>query len=83
MPIALSDAERARAVDVLRSHLRAELDVDAGTVAADALLDLILTDLMPIAYNRGVAEAQARMQAHADALTADLFEPPFARSARC
>jgi uncharacterized protein (DUF2164 family) len=82
MPIALSTDERSRAADALRAHLRSEFDVEAGTVAADALLDLILTDLMPLAYNRGVADAQARVHAHADALATDLYEPPFVRSSR-
>lgn len=75
-------AERAQAVAALQSYLFDELDLEVGTVAADGLLDFVLSDIAPLAYNKGVADAQARMHARTEELTVDLFETPFVRSRR-
>ncbi len=82
MAIDLTPAEREQAVAALQAYLLDELDVRAGTVAVDGLLAWVLTDIAPLAYNQGVADAQARVHARAEELTVDLFETPFARSRR-
>ena len=77
MPIALRDEERARALESIKQYARDELELDLGELRAGTLLDYVLTELAPLAYNRGVRDAQARMQATVGDLDGDCHEPPF------
>jgi uncharacterized protein (DUF2164 family) len=80
MAIEITPAERDQAIAALQSHLFDELDLEVGTVAADGLLSFVLSEIAPLAYNRGVADAQARLHVRVEELTVDLFETPFART---
>lgn len=40
-------------------HLRDELDVDVGGLQAEMLLDILLKEVGPSVYNRGLLDAQA------------------------
>ncbi len=82
MTVEITAPERARAVSALQAYLFGELDWEVGSVAADGLLGFVLSEIAPLAYNKGVADAQARMHVRADELTVDLFETPFVRSRR-
>jgi uncharacterized protein (DUF2164 family) len=82
MPIVLQPADRDRAVEALKAYLLDELDLEVGSVAADALLEFVATDLMPLAYNQAIADVQARLSTRVDELAVDLFEAPFVQSRR-
>lgn len=64
-PIELSPEGRRAAAESLRVWLRDELDVEAGGLQAEMLVDHIAATLGPVFYNRGVADARAVVAARA------------------
>lgn len=67
-PIELSAEARRAASQRLRLWLKDELDQQVGGLQAEALLDLVLADIGPLFYNRGVADARAVAAARAEDL---------------
>ena len=82
MPLDLPAETRAEAVASVQSFFRDERDEEVGALAAGVLLDHVLAEVGPVLYNRGVADAQARVHAQVATLEVDLYETPFPLSRR-
>lgn len=66
-PIELSPEARRAAAESLRLWLRDELDVEAGGLQAEILVDHVAATLGPVFYNRGVADARAVVAGRSEA----------------
>jgi uncharacterized protein (DUF2164 family) len=77
MTLALTPQERDDAIHSLKKYFRSELEQDLGDLRAQLLLDYILGEIAPLAYNRGVQDAEAFLRQRLEDLPATCFEPPF------
>jgi uncharacterized protein (DUF2164 family) len=77
MPIELDPDDRAQALESLKRLAREELELEIGDLKADLLLRYFLEELGPVAYNRGVADAQRWVQDQAQDLEGACHETPF------
>lgn len=75
MPIELSPQETAEATHSLKRYFAEELDQDLGDLRARLLLDYILKEISPLAYNQGVKHAEEFLRARLEDLPATVFEP--------
>lgn len=80
MPIALTAEETAEAIHSLKKFAAEHLDENIGDLRAKLLLDYILKEIAPLAYNRGVADAESFLRRQLEELPATCFEPPFSHS---
>lgn len=74
MPLKFSTTERK---DVLRSigrYFAEELETDLGDMQAGLLLDYILKEIAPFAYNQGVDDAKRFLTDKMEDLSATCFE---------
>ncbi|MFD0893283.1 DUF2164 domain-containing protein [Luteolibacter ambystomatis] len=74
MSLKLPSSERK---DVLRSlgrYFTEELDTDLGDMQAGLLLDYILKEIAPLAYNQGVEDARRFLSDKMEDLSASCFE---------
>ena len=77
MVVELSDVQRKDALASLQRYFQEELQEELGTLPAANLLNYILEEIGPAIYNRAVLDAQARVQARAAELDAELYLDPF------
>jgi uncharacterized protein (DUF2164 family) len=63
MTIELSKEDRAQAIASIERYFREERDEKIGNLAAGALLGFFLEEIGPSVYNRGVLDAQEKIQA--------------------
>ena len=77
MSIELSKAERQQAIASIERWFREHMDEKIGNVAAGGLLGFILEEIGPTLYNRGVADAQERLQARVAELDFEVHEEEF------
>ena len=63
MAIELSTQERDELITSIRRYLREELDQEVGEMRAGFLLDYVMREVAPLAYNRGVRDAEAYFRA--------------------
>lgn len=82
MPLVLTADDRQRAVALLRGYAEAELGVAIGDLAAGLLLDVVLEEIGPSLYNRGLKDAQAYLGARLADLDVDLGQLEFPGSRR-
>ena len=75
--VELSELQRKDALASLQRYFQEELQEELGTLAAANLLNYILGEIGPAVYNRAVLDAQARVQARAAELDAELYLDPF------
>ena len=78
MTIELSREERTAAVASIERYFRENMEEKIGNVAAMGLLGFMLEELGPSLYNRGVADAQERMQVRVTELDIEVHEEEFA-----
>jgi uncharacterized protein (DUF2164 family) len=78
MAVVLSDDDRKQALTSLGRYCREELDVDVGEIQLAGLLEFVLKEIGPSAYNRGVSDAQAFLRDRLADLEATCYEPEFA-----
>ncbi len=78
MTITLSKDDRAQAVASIERWFREYMEQSIGNVTAGEFLDFLLEDLGPVIYNRGVADAQARMQEHVTDIDSEVHQEAFA-----
>ena len=71
-----SDASKA-AIASIQRYFSENMDEEIGNLAAGALLGIFLKEIAPIAYNQGVADAQARLQARVAELDVEVYEDEF------
>jgi uncharacterized protein (DUF2164 family) len=64
MTIELSKEAKQKAIESIRKFFELNLEEPIGNLTAGALLGFILEEIGPSIYNKGVADAQQRMQAH-------------------
>jgi uncharacterized protein (DUF2164 family) len=78
MMIELSKEHRQQALASLERYFAEHMGQRIGNVAAGGLLGFILEEIGPSLYNRGVADAQERMQARVSDLDFEVHEEEFA-----
>lgn len=77
MPIELDKSQRPLAIASIERYFKDELDQKIGNIQAGALLNFFLEEIGPSVYNRGVADAQERMQARIIELDIEIHEDEF------
>ena len=78
MTIELPREVRQQAITSIERYFFEHMDGQKiGNITAGALLGFILEEIGPTLYNRGVADAQERMQARVSELDIDVHEEEF------
>jgi len=77
MPIHLTPDQRKKAVQSIGRFLDEELEQDIGEMQAGFLLNFILTEIAPIAYNQGVSDARRFIEDKLQDLSGTCFEHEF------
>lgn len=77
MTIELTKEDRQQAIASIERYFREHMEEKIGNVAAGGLLGYILEEIGPSIYNRGVADAQERMQARVADLDFEVHEEEF------
>jgi uncharacterized protein (DUF2164 family) len=78
MPVQFSDEAKNQAVESLQRYCAEELDMDLTGIQAAMLLNFILAEIAPTAYNAGIAGAEAFLRDRVADLEATCYEPEFA-----
>ena len=76
MPIELTAQETDEAIHSLKKYFASELDAELSELRAKLLLDYLLKEIGPLAYNRGVHDAEKFFRKNLEDLSATCFEPP-------
>lgn len=76
MSIELSKEEIADVLPSLRRYFREEFDEELTELRSKLLLDYIMREIAPLAYNRGVKDAEQYFRARVEELPATCFEDP-------
>jgi uncharacterized protein (DUF2164 family) len=77
MTIELDKAQRMEAIASIQRYFDQELEQRIGNIQAGALLNFMLEEIGPSLYNRGVADAQERMQMRVGELDIEVHEDEF------
>jgi uncharacterized protein (DUF2164 family) len=75
MAIEFTAQETDEAIHSLKKYFVTELDVDLSDLRARLLLDYLLKEIAPLAYNRGVHDAEEFFRKRLEDLPATCFEP--------
>ncbi len=78
MAIELSKEDRQQAIASIERYFRENMEEKIGNIAAGALLGFFLEEVAPSVYNRGVVDAQERLQARVADLDFEVHEAEFA-----
>ena len=74
MAIELEKQQTKEALASLRRYVREELDTELGEMRAKFLLDYILTEIAPLADNKGVKDAETYFRGKVEDLSGTCFE---------
>ena len=77
MPIELSKEDRQHAVASIERYFRENMEEKIGNIAASGLLSFFLEEVGPSIYNKGVIDAQERMQSRVAELDIEVHEDDF------
>ncbi len=77
MPIELSKETKQEAITSLQKYCQENLEMEIGNIAVGALFNFIVEEIGPSIYNKGVADAQERMQTRVSELEYEVFEDEF------
>ena len=77
MTIELSKEARQEAITSIQRYFQENLESEIGNMDAGFLLGFILEEIGPSIYNKGVADAQERIQARVSELEYEVFEEEF------
>lgn len=77
MAIELTKEARQNAINSIQKYFEANLEERIGNLEASALLGFILEEIGPSIYNKGVADAQERMQLRLSELEYEVQEDEF------
>ncbi|WP_439519374.1 DUF2164 domain-containing protein [Hydrogenophaga sp.] len=77
MTIELTKEDRAQAIASIERYFRENMEEKIGNVAASGLLGFVLEEIGPSIYNKGVADAQERIQARVSDLDFEVHEEEF------
>lgn len=75
MPLTLTTQETDESIYSLKKYFSSELDQDLSDLKARLLLDYLLKEIAPLAYNRGVKDAEEFFRGKLEDLSATCFEP--------
>jgi uncharacterized protein (DUF2164 family) len=78
MPIELSKEDRQHAVASIERYFRENMEEKIGNIAASGLLSFFLEEVGPSVYNKGVIDAQERIQSRVEELDIEVHEDEFA-----
>jgi uncharacterized protein (DUF2164 family) len=76
MPIEITAQESAEVAHSLKKYFREEFDQELSDLKAKLLINYLLQEIGPFAYNRGVADAERFLRARLEDLSATCFEAP-------
>ena len=76
--IELSKEDRQQAIASIERYFLVNMDEKIGNVTAGALLGFFLQEIGPSVYNRGVADAQERLQQRVAEVDFEVHEAEFA-----
>jgi uncharacterized protein (DUF2164 family) len=74
MAIELTKQEIADIIPSLQRYFREEMDEELSELRTKLLLDYFIREISPVAYNRGVRDAEAYFRARVEDLPAACFE---------
>ena len=77
MAIELSKEDRQQAITSIERYFRDNMEQKIGNVAAGGLLSFFLEEVGPSIYNKGVADAQEKMQQRISELDYEVHEDEF------
>lgn len=77
MTIELTKEAKQTALESLQKYFAENMDEPLGNLAGGALLSFILEEIGPSLYNKGVADAQERMQARIGELDYEVHADEF------
>lgn len=77
MTIELHKDARAAAIKSIERYFEANMDERIGNIQAGALLNFFIEEVGPSLYNKGVADAQERIQMRALELDIECHEDEF------
>jgi uncharacterized protein (DUF2164 family) len=75
--IELSKSDRQQAIASIERYFLQHMDEKIGNLAAGALLGFFLEEIGPSVYNKGVTDAQERMQARITEIDFKVHEQEF------
>jgi uncharacterized protein (DUF2164 family) len=75
MPIELNSQERDDVTHSLKKYFAEEMEEPLSDLRARLLLDYVLKEIAPLAYNRGVHDAEEFFRKQLEDLPATCFEP--------
>ncbi len=78
MAIELSKEDRQQAITSIERYFRENMEVKIGNIAAGGLLSFFLEEVGPSIYNKGVSDAQERLQTRVAELDFEVHEDEFA-----
>lgn len=77
MTIELTKEAKQTALESLQKYFAENMDEPLGNLAGGALLNFIIEEIGPSIYNKGVADAQERMQARISELDYEIQADEF------
>ena len=77
MTIELTKEAKQNALESLQKYFEVNMEEPLGNLAAGALLQFILEEIGPSIYNKGVADAQERMQERISELDSEVYADEF------
>ncbi|MBD5781878.1 DUF2164 domain-containing protein [Pelagicoccus sp. NFK12] len=75
MPITLSKEQLTEAILATQQYMEDEFDLEIGELKARFLIEFLLKEIGPHAYNQGVDDADAYFRAKLEDLKGSCFEP--------
>ena len=76
MPITVKTDERVELIASLKRYFREEFDTELTDLKSGMLLDFILKEVAPVAYNAGVRDAESFLRRSLEDLPGTCFESP-------
>ena len=77
MTIELPKEAKQNALESLQKYFEVNMEEPLGNLAAGALLQFILEEIGPSIYNKGVADAQERMQQRISEQDSEVYADEF------
>jgi uncharacterized protein (DUF2164 family) len=78
MSVELTKEDRLQAIASIERYFRENMEEKIGNIAASGLLSFFLEEVGPSIYNKGVSDAQERLQARVAELDFEVHEDEFA-----
>lgn len=77
MTIELTKEARTDAIASIQKYFQANMEESIGNIAAEGLLGFFLEEIGPTIYNKGVTDAQERLQTRVSELDIEVHEEEF------